>query len=301
MAKKIILDPGYAFSQDKFINLFGGDFSPSAYDYLKNEFLFSLGLINSESSPAPEIDILKALHTLVPSGCSHELIRIGQGSDGGYLVPDDLSSIDACFSPGVGGILDFEQHLSSQYSIPSYMCDNTQDPSELDLDPSFHFFAPKRIGSCSCGDLISIDDWVVSSDHASSSDLLLQMDIEGSEYSSLLATSDSILSKFRIIVLELHYVNFLFNPYFLNSMFNPLMRKISSMFDCVHIHPNTGSGGSRYIFKSIGKEAFVPVCMELTFYRKSLNLLKRPVILPHPLDVANDDNSAPYPLGYPWL
>jgi hypothetical protein len=31
----------------------------------------------------------------------HELMRLGADHDGGYLIPNDLDGITACFSPGV--------------------------------------------------------------------------------------------------------------------------------------------------------------------------------------------------------
>jgi hypothetical protein len=39
------------------------------------------------------------------------MIRLGREADGGYLVPDDLSGIVACFSPGVDVIAAFELDL----------------------------------------------------------------------------------------------------------------------------------------------------------------------------------------------
>lgn len=44
--------------------------------------------------------------TLVPD--SKDLIRLGPNGDGGYLVPDDLTGIEACFSPGVCATSEFE-------------------------------------------------------------------------------------------------------------------------------------------------------------------------------------------------
>ena len=40
------------------------------------------------------------------------LIRVGSKNDGGYLVPDDLKNINACFSPGVDLNVSFETDLA---------------------------------------------------------------------------------------------------------------------------------------------------------------------------------------------
>ena len=49
-------------------------------------------------------------------------------------------------------------------------------------------------------------------------DFLLQMDIEGGEYLSLLATPQELLRRFRIIVLEVHYVECWAHPLFFNTV-----------------------------------------------------------------------------------
>ena len=41
---------------------------------------------------------------------------------GGYLVPDDLKNINACFSPGVDLDVSFETDLALK-KIPSYLLD----------------------------------------------------------------------------------------------------------------------------------------------------------------------------------
>jgi hypothetical protein len=45
----------------------------------------------------------RLVHRLHPVVTTHPLIRVGAHGDGGYLVPDDLDGIAACFSPGVVG------------------------------------------------------------------------------------------------------------------------------------------------------------------------------------------------------
>lgn len=45
---------------------------------------------------------------LHPLATDKELIRLGPARDGGYLVPDDLTGIEACFAPGVSDSSNFE-------------------------------------------------------------------------------------------------------------------------------------------------------------------------------------------------
>jgi hypothetical protein len=50
-----------------------------------------------------------------------------------------------------------------------------------------------------------LETWVKSqAEYQLEHDFLLQMDIEGGEYLTLLATPQEVLRRFRIIVLEIH-------------------------------------------------------------------------------------------------
>lgn len=57
----------------------------------------------------------QAIELMVPKGCSKELIRIGGSGDGAYLLPDDLTAIDACFLPGVSTLVNFELQLAEDF------------------------------------------------------------------------------------------------------------------------------------------------------------------------------------------
>ena len=47
---------------------------------------------------APKLKILEAISLLKPSELGYPLIRVGGKGDGGYLIPDHLDGVDACFS-----------------------------------------------------------------------------------------------------------------------------------------------------------------------------------------------------------
>lgn len=64
---------------------------------------------------------------LIPQSNPFKLIRIGGNRDGGYLIPDDLEGIDACFSPGVSNYKFFEDQMANEYGIKSHMCDFSCD------------------------------------------------------------------------------------------------------------------------------------------------------------------------------
>jgi hypothetical protein len=110
------------------------------------------------------------------------LLRLGSANDGGYLVPEDLSEVQYCFSPGVAETADFEMDCARIYGIPVYMCDHTVDASPLE-HPLFHF-EKKGIGygASATGLLEPMSQWVYKSGVESNAQLLLQMDIEGAEF-----------------------------------------------------------------------------------------------------------------------
>jgi len=244
--------------------------------------------------PALADDIQAAVNLMVPVGCRHPLIRIGGAGDGAYLLPDDLDGITACFSPGVAAQIGFEQELAQRWGIPAYLCDASVDPANLPLDPTMQFFSQRWLGSFDGGQTQSLDAWVLTSDHADAGDLLLQMDIEGAEYNCLLAASDSVLQRFRVVVVELHWLDLMGSARFLNQRMLPMLRKLHLAFDCVHAHANNCCGNA-----DLGPVT-VPRVIELTYFRRDCNIPPLAPWSPHPLDVVNVPANPPLPLGAPW-
>lgn len=147
---------------------------------------------------------------LKPEACPVDLIRIGGNSDGAYLVPNDLDSITACFSPGVCRSKTFEDELATNYGIRSHLCDfsSNTDLLETKLVDGLQTFQQLWLDLKSTPSSISLEDW--TRQHASGSDdLLLQMDIEGAEIRNILQTPQRCLDRFRIIVIELHNLEIL--------------------------------------------------------------------------------------------
>lgn len=93
-------------------------------------------------------------------------------------------------------------------------------------------------------------------------DLLLQMDIEGAEWLVLNATSDEILSRFRIICVELHDLEHLFSRSAFEIM-ERVLEKLLRQFFVVHVHPNNWTDAA-----AISRRYHVPSVLEYTFLRK---------------------------------
>jgi hypothetical protein len=123
-------------------------------------------------------------------------------------------------------------------------------------------------------------------------DLLLQMDIEGDEYLSLLNTSERSWNRFRIAIIEFHNLDRIIEVDYFENVIKKLFVKIFQTHDIVHLHANNAGG----TFKLQGVS--FPKIIELTLHRKDRlikNLGNNPV--PNPLDVRNSLSSPEIPLN----
>lgn len=237
------------------------------------EFLFRFGL---QVKKVTDKELLKSLiKSLHPFQTDYELIRLGSTGDGGYLVPNDFKGISACYSPGVGSYSTFEDDCS-KLGMLVFLADKSVDGPMIKND-SFNFIK-KFIGPITYSDTITIDDWVNNCSHDKGSDLLLQMDIEGDEYLTIINMSEFLLKRFRIIIIEFHQLEKLFNKEFY-TIAARVFQKILHNHVCVHIHPNNYSKITKY------EDIQIPGTAEFTFLRKDrISHLIPATIFPHPLD-----------------
>jgi hypothetical protein len=216
------------------------------------------------------------LFRMYPVATDKKLIRFGPEGDGGYLIPDDLDGIKACFSPGVSSISGFELECA-ELGIDVYLADASVE-SPADEHPRFHF-RKAFIGHQTKGDFITMDDWMRDAIGDQSGDMILQMDIEGWEYKALNAISEENLNRFRIIILEFHGLDYLLN-YKIRAF-----RKLLKNHSCVHIHPNNCCAPT-----PIGSIS-MPRMMEFTFLRNDrIKSRQFQCTFPHPLDGDNTSN-----------
>lgn len=226
-----------------------------------------------------------------PQMTNTQLIRLGGAEDGGYLVPNDLENLEACFSPGVGGRSTFETDCA-ELGMKIFMADGSVDKPSL-IDSRFNFIK-KFIGAKKSKDFITLDDWITSTQIEENRDLLLQMDIEGYEYQVLKSTTVETLNKFRIIIIEFHMLTSLGYPFYYQRT-KKTLEKLMLNHTCVHIHPNNACGKE----KISGVE--VPGVAEFTFLRNDRVTKKSEVLfLPHPLDKDNSPDHDPLVLSKFW-
>jgi hypothetical protein len=244
-------------------------------DLIRN-VLLSRGYFVSNTSA--DNDVRNFLRKLTPYETDKKLIRVGGETDGGYLVPDDLEGIEYCFSPGVARTSRFESELAKR-GIQSFLADYSVDGPPVKSD-MFHF-VKKYLGATNDDIFMTLETWVEKSLPAYAGDLILQMDIEGSEYEVMAATPEAIWKRFRIIIIEFHSLHTMFNRYGLH-FFRYGFQKLLADFEIVHIHPNNVAIPARR------RDLAIPPVMEMTFLRKDrIRSQKKRAVFPHALDRPN--------------
>ncbi len=201
--------------------------------------------------------IAKFISKFEPIGTNLELIRIGTLSDGGYLVPNDLENISLLISPGVGGNSDFELYFAKK-DIKCVLIDGSVDSPPIENEN--FIFIKKFLKSKVNNDSVSLSN-VLQEFNDKTNNVILQMDIEGSEYEVLADASQETLSQFRIMIIEFHN----FGQIFINNDTNKIesiFNKILSNFYIVHIHPNNCASKIK-----VNNMAFADA-IEVTFLRK---------------------------------
>ena len=231
----------------------------------------------------------KLINSIRVYNLGYKLLRIGPNGDGGYLLPDMLDKITNCFSPGVGNIHGFEEDLSKR-GIKIYMADKTVERPNLSKEN--YEFLKKNIGTYEDDETITLDAWI--NNYKVQSDILLQMDIEGSEYEAINSISESNLQKIQIMVIEFHHFEQVLTKMG-HLVINSALQKILKYFDVAHIHPNNCCGSYKI------REMVIPSTLEITFLNKDLTLKKEKIDeMPNKLDYKNVENKADIFLDRNW-
>lgn len=235
--------------------------------------------------------IKSLLRKLSPRTTDKPLIRLGPNDDGGYLVLDDLAGITTCFSPGVSTVSGFELECASR-AMDVFLADASVE-APPDSHPKFKFIK-NFIGAINQDPFITMERWVSIAQPDHSGDWMLQIDIEGSEYEVFLNMPTSILDKFRVIVVEFHFLDYLFDsPFFMLA--SRVFERLLTNHTCVHIHPNNADN----VISS--GDLKIPKTMEFTFHRNDrIKMGPSATQFPHPLDFDNLAGVAPQVLPSCW-
>lgn len=255
---------------------------------LKRAFNLKHGGSEILTSKAQIIELSKKV---VVSDTNFDLIRIGAKNDGGYLVPDELSSIRSLFSPGVDSISDFEIYFATQ-GVPCYLADASVKSPPV-AHENFHFQQKFVHQGSDVGDYINFNAWILDNVPLEG-DSALQMDIEGAEWEIILGMSERVLKNFRFMVIEFHGMHQMAYQLPFQTI-SAVFSKLLTDFEIVHVHANNAES-SQSIY---GIE--IPPLVEVTFVRKDLITRSKPKShIAHASDAPNVPGLPDVKLGDFW-
>ena len=197
------------------------------------------------------------------------LVRIGPRNDGGYVIVKDIN-YDLYLSCGLAGNTQFDNTILNMCpNIPAYGFDGYIDRLPSGTNRRLNFLK-KNVSDIDDENNSTLKEYLNSYNN-----ILLQMDIEGSEFKWLNCLSKENISKFSQILLEVHWP-------FDNFRFNAL-KKLNDTHYLVHIHGNNYCNRD-FPHKDIGRSydgtilinnvnrtrISLPEVMELTYIRKNL-------------------------------
>jgi hypothetical protein len=216
-------------------------------------------------------------------------IRLGIQQDGGYVIADLSGGYDCYISAGVGREESFSKEFIERYGMNefnSFGIDSSIENYPIEYTNSISFIK-KNISYVN--DSANTNLRYLTKIY---SNIFLKMDIEGGEYGWIRGMTDSELSKFRQITIEVHGVN---NDSWGTSyeVKKECLQRLSNTHYLVHAHGNNARGTTNYI----------PNVFELTYIRKN-ELSYIPSLNTRPLpnkeiDFPNNVNRLDHPLNMP--
>ena len=180
------------------------------------------------------------------------LVRIGGSRDGGYFCPPDLSQISYVFSPGYGGVKNFEDELARK-GKRTFICDSSYaQVSDLLPLQEFEQFTLSGFTSLKSGRM-SLPDWVDSKVGLETTNMLLQLDIEGAEWEVLNETNSDFLNRFDVVLIEFHDLDRLVSDKDFLSNAEMLFSKLKSNFLNVYCRANNCGGTFTFLGRKLPK------------------------------------------------
>jgi hypothetical protein len=241
------------------------------------------------SSPESQSEVLSVLRLLKPTKAVDRVkIRVGTKNDGGYILLDDLHGISRALSFGIGGNDDWDVAMAKA-GIPVEQFDHT-----IALAPSTHPFLNfhrKMISSEAGPQSATLPHLVAEYSRLAAPDLILKIDIEGSEWDVFDHAEEAVVAKFAQVVGEFHQLSHLASPTF-RGRARRVFEKIGRHFSPIHIH-GTNSGAIANVCNIA-----IPDALEITFAsRARYSFVESDETFPTPLDAPSDPKRPDIVLG----
>jgi hypothetical protein len=209
-----------------------------------------------------------------------QLRRYGDERDGGYLLCENLvAQSKVAYSYGIDGRDQWGCDVSQQLAttVHEYDCFNLTRP---DCEKGGFAFHEECIGETRQtleGRLYDTLPAQLARNGDADTRLIVKMDVEGSEWTSLMATPDSILERIDQLVIELHGTD--------DPSYVAIVQKLKRLFYVVHFHANNNA-----CMKGI--KPFTAWANEVLFVNKRIGVpdpKARTPTLPDPLDAPNSE------------
>jgi hypothetical protein len=223
--------------------------------------------------PATRQQLFDELQPVALAHC--ELARFGEPHDGGYLMCANLlDEVRSGYSYGIAGYDGWGCDISRRYDVAvhQYDCFDLTRPSCPEGRTVFH-------GECVAGRAFTDADGrrfdTIAAQLARNGDaearVVMKMDVEGSEWESLLAAPDELLERIDQLAIEFHGVD--------GERYLDVVRRLKRVFHVAHLHFNNYS--CRDDLAPFPAEAY-----EVLFVNRRVAEVDaaRQVRLPHPLD-----------------
>jgi hypothetical protein len=210
--------------------------------------------------------------------------RFGSRNDGGYVLVNDLTNSDFLISMGIADDVNFEIDLSRLIS-GCHLYDDSIEKLPMYVENSVFF--KERIGGYGN---TSITDAINKVDPKL--DLLLKIDIEGSEWEALVNLEPKELGKFRQIVVEYHWLEKILNDDDYPKILEVLEKMNQSHF-VLNSHPN--NNGDVLNIENI----LLPSVIEVSYLRKNdYQVIYNPTNFLEILEPLNSPCNSEYPEVY---
>jgi hypothetical protein len=210
----------------------------------------------STATPQQRQALFDMLQPVALSDCRLE--RFGEARDGGYLMCGNLlEEVQAGYSYGISGYDGWGCDISTKrdVAVHQYDCFDTSQPACPGGRTAFHAECVGDASKTEDGRLFDTIQNQFAKNGDSSKRIALKIDVEGAEWSSLLAAPDEVLGQIDQMAVEFHWVE--------GEQSLAAVRRLKQFFEVAHIHFNNASCIS-------GMEPFPSWAYEVLFVNKRL-------------------------------
>lgn len=229
----------------------------------------------TNATPQQREALFEMLQPVALSNCRLE--RFGETHDGGYLMCGNLlEHVQAGYSYGISGYDQWGCDVSTKrkVTVHQYDCFDTTVPACPAGSTRFHAECVGDTTRTEEGRPFDTIKNQFARNGDSSKRIVLKIDVEGAEWSSLLSAPDETLGQIDQMAVEFHGLE--------DQKSLAVVRRLKTFFEVAHIHFNNASC-------TVGMEPFPTWAYQVLFVSKRLAVVdpSRKAAGVHPLDSSN--------------